>query len=70
MCASPRQQESALTNLVLWMHTTKPGIFKIENVVGHDEVAQPEGRKNDPGAALSLYMRAFRAKLLTMLPIS
>lgn len=64
------QQETALIALILWMHTTKPGIFKIENVVGHDEVAQPVGRKNDPGAALSLYMKAFREKLHSMLPIA
>lgn len=61
-------QESALTALLLWMHQNNPRVFRIENVVGHDEVAvdgngTEPGRKQDPGASLSLYMPAFRTKL-------
>jgi N-acetylmuramoyl-L-alanine amidase len=56
-------QETALTNLILWMHKTKPDIFKLENIYGHDEVATPNGRKNDPGAAMSVYMNGFRQRL-------
>lgn len=61
------KQEEALIKLLLWMHETKPDVFKLENVVGHDETAiRPVGRKNDPGGALSSYMRPFRQKLLAM----
>jgi N-acetyl-anhydromuramyl-L-alanine amidase AmpD len=61
-------QETALTELLLWMHQNNPHVFKLENVVGHDEVAVEGngtelGRKQDPGASLSLYMPAFRTKL-------
>ena len=51
-------QEEALTRLVLWLHANNPDIFKLDNVVGHDEVSP--GRKNDPGGALSKTMRDFR----------
>lgn len=54
-------QETALIHLILWLKTNNPDVFKIEYVLGHDEVAP--SRKNDPGAALSATMPEFR-KLL------
>jgi len=60
------EQEESLFRLCLWLYRNSPVIngekvFKISNVVGHDEVSP--GRKNDPGDALSMSMPAFRAKL-------
>jgi N-acetylmuramoyl-L-alanine amidase len=65
-------QEEALTQLLIWMHRNNPAVFKVENVVGHDEVAVDSGtttlgRKSDPGASLSLYMPAYREKLAQLL---
>ncbi|PTY02957.1 hypothetical protein DB346_08065 [Verrucomicrobia bacterium LW23] len=55
------QQEASLIDLILWMKELKPDIFDLDLVVGHDEVSP--GRKNDPGASLSMTMPDFR-KLL------
>lgn len=52
------QQERALTELLLWLKRNNPGVFNFDFVAGHDEV-NPRG-KNDPGAALSMTMPAFR----------
>jgi hypothetical protein len=67
-------QEKALTDLLLWLHSNNPAIFKLEQVFGHDEIAtiapkgshgdRTLGRKQDPGASLSVYMKDFRQKLL------
>lgn len=58
------EQEAALTKLLKWLQQTKPDVFKFENVLGHDECAIDEhgkyGRKTDPGACLSVPMKAFR----------
>lgn len=59
-------QEKALINFVLWARTKNPE-FKLENVVGHDELrtaAGKRGDKQDPGASLSMTMPALRAKLV------
>ena len=68
-------QEAALTDLLLWMHNSNPAVFKLENVVGHDEVAVQSGthtlgRKQDPGASLSTYMPEFRSKLMAAVAVS
>lgn len=55
-------QEKSLLNFILWARTKNPE-FKIENVVGHDELrtaAGKHGDKQDPGASLSMTMPAFR----------
>jgi len=60
-------QERALMDLLLWLHTENPKIFKLENIFGHDEIAVnragQHGRKQDPGGSLSSTMPAFRNKL-------
>ncbi|MBO4223475.1 N-acetylmuramoyl-L-alanine amidase [Bradyrhizobium neotropicale] len=67
-------QEKALFDLLLWIHSNNSAVFKLEYVFGHDEIAtiaprgSPDdrtlGRKQDPGASLSVYMKDFRQKLL------
>jgi N-acetyl-anhydromuramyl-L-alanine amidase AmpD len=56
------EQEKSLVDLILWMHEANPKVFKLDYVVGHDEVSPK--RKNDPGGALSFFMPAFRAHLV------
>lgn len=60
-------QEDALGKVLFWLKDQSPDIFDFDFVVGHDEVAGMRGigrwRKNDPGAALSMTMDQFRAKL-------
>jgi hypothetical protein len=57
-------QEAALVKLCLWLRDVGLGIFKIDNVIGHDEAccrsSRGRGAKNDPGAALSMSMPKFR----------
>ena len=62
------KQEQALFDLLTWLRKNNPNIFKFENVVGHDEVAAFKGsgklgRKQDPGASLSVRMAEFRKRL-------
>lgn len=52
-----KAQEESLKNLILWMLDVNPE-FKVDNIVGHDEIA-PE-RKSDPGGSLSLSMPKYR----------
>jgi hypothetical protein len=66
-CYTPEQEES-LIRLLLWMHETAPSIFKIDYVVGHDEVSP--GRKSDPGGSLSMTMPALREELYRRLAAS
>lgn len=58
------RQEQALINFCLWQLDTNPE-FRIENIVGHDEVSP--GRKIDPGGSLSMSMPEFRQYLRAML---
>lgn len=51
------KQEAALIQFCLWQLKVNPE-FKIENIVGHDEIAPT--RKSDPGASLSMSMPKFR----------
>jgi N-acetyl-anhydromuramyl-L-alanine amidase AmpD len=57
------EQEDALIKLCLWLHRNNPDVFKLDNVLGHCEVAMPRGRKVDPGGALSMSMAEFRELL-------
>lgn len=50
-------QEKSLINFILWQLDTNLE-FKIEWVLGHDEIAQ--GRKSDPGGSLSMTMPELR----------
>lgn len=56
-------QEQALTTLLLWLHKNNSSVFKMDLVVGHDEVSP--GRKNDPGGSLSMTMPEYREHLHT-----
>lgn len=58
-------QEKSLVNFIKWAKAKNPE-FKIENVVGHDELRTAAGRhgdKQDPGASLSMTMPEFRRML-------
>lgn len=55
------EQEATLEAFALWLKRNHPDVFNLDLVLGHDEVSP--GRKNDPGAALSMTMPAFRARL-------
>jgi N-acetyl-anhydromuramyl-L-alanine amidase AmpD len=59
------EQEAALVNLLMQFREDSGGVFSLDNVFGHDEVAMPRGRKNDPGGSLSVGMPEFR-KLLKL----
>jgi len=50
-----------LFKLLRWLEYNGNGIFKLDFVLGHDEVAP--SRKNDPGGSLSMTMPEFRKKL-------
>lgn len=53
------EQEESLVKFCLWQLKVNPE-FKIDWIMGHDEVAVPLGRKSDPGGSLSLTMPDFR----------
>lgn len=57
------QQMQALVNLLCWLRKNSGGLFSFDYVLGHDEVATPKGRKNDPGGALFVGMDDFRTLL-------
>lgn len=59
-------QEAALENFILWLSRQSTD-FDIAWVVGHDEIATPLGRKNDPGGSLSMSMPEFRSKMSGLL---
>jgi peptidoglycan hydrolase-like protein with peptidoglycan-binding domain len=59
-------QEDTLFKLCMFLKEQAPDYFDFDLVVGHDEACDVGGRagdKNDPGAALSMDMPAFREKL-------
>lgn len=56
-------QEETLVKLLHWLWKNSNGVFELENIVGHDTVAVPKGRKNDPGAALSCTLEELREKV-------
>jgi len=49
-------QEVTLARTLSWLWTTNPSVFQIAHCTGHEQVATPKGRKNDPSAALSMTM--------------
>lgn len=55
------RQESALTDLLIWLKQNNPDVFDLGLVLGHDEVSP--GRKMDPGGSLSMSMPEFRGHL-------
>lgn len=57
-------QEEFLVNVMVYLKNKYPS-FSYDEVCGHDECAIPLGRKNDPGASLSVSMPQFRALLKT-----
>lgn len=54
-------QEKALRDLLVWLHKNNPSVFKIDLILGHDEVSP--GRKNDPGGSLSVTMPELRNEI-------
>jgi len=56
-------QEKSLIQLCLWLKSNNPDVFNFDNVAGHDEIAIPHGRKNDPGGSLSMTMPELRKML-------
>lgn len=56
-----KEQEKALTDLLIWLKNNNPDKFSLDLVFGHDEVAPT--RKNDPGGSLSMSMKSYRALL-------
>jgi len=58
------EQEASLQKLLLWLHLNNPAVFKIDNIVGHDEISPK--RKNDPGGALSEFMKNLRERIRRM----
>lgn len=57
------EQEAFLINVMVYLKNKYPKTFSYDGICGHDECATPKGRKNDPGASLSMSMPEFRAKL-------
>lgn len=55
-------QVTALVELLCALKHALP-YFEFDLVVGHDEVAVPKGRKNDPGGSLGMTMDEFRLLL-------
>lgn len=51
-------QEKSLIELLVWLKLNNPDVFKVENILGHDEISPR--RKNDPGGALSVTMPVLR----------
>lgn len=51
-------QEKSLLELLIWLKTNNPTVFKTENILGHHEISP--GRKNDPCGALSMTMPSLR----------
>lgn len=60
------EQERSLFNFALNLRVRNKD-FTPEWFFGHDEVATPLGRKNDPGGSLSMTMPEARAKLKAMI---
>lgn len=60
--AYTKEQEEALIDLLMWLYTNNPSVFKIDYIVGHDEISP--GRKDDPGGALLCLMPELRAQML------
>lgn len=67
------KQEEALLNLLMWLKHNNPDVFRFDYVLGHDEIAtlsgpgtageKTLGRKQDPGASLSMTMPDYRQML-------
>ena len=53
------EQLQSLERLIMTLYFNFES-FKVENIVGHDEVAVPFGRKNDPGYSLPVTLPEYR----------
>lgn len=56
-------QEAALIELFKYLKKRDPSNFNFNFVLGHDEIAKPDGRKCDPGGSLSMGMAKLREHL-------
>lgn len=57
--AFTKPQFDALVNFIFSLKR-RFDYFDFDNVLGHDEIALPPGRKTDPGGSLGMTMEAFR----------
>lgn len=53
------EQEKTLLDFLMWLKWNNTD-FDFDNVVGHNEIAIPAGRKDDPGGSLSMSMPEYR----------
>lgn len=56
-----KEQETSLVLLLKWLHSNNPSVFRLDFILGHDEVSP--GRKVDPGGSLSMSMPELREKI-------
>lgn len=56
-------QEASLKELLMWLKSNNPNIFSFDKVFGHDELAIPKGRKQDPGGSIRIPVKVYRKAL-------
>lgn len=57
-------QEKSLIDLLVWLKLNNPDVFKIENILAHEDVSP--GRKNDFGGSLSMTRQELQEKIKSL----